>query len=98
MEGERGVWGSGGGGGGVVFFFQAEDGIRDIGVTGVQTCALPISPAPRNSASPATPCGGDVPVDVASTTPADGATGIALGETLSVTFNQPVQEDRKSVV
>src|SRR3712207_6414192 len=27
----------------VCFFFQAEDGIRDIGVTGVQTCALPIS-------------------------------------------------------
>src|SRR5947209_13444736 len=27
---------------GPVFFFQAEDGIRDIGVTGVQTCALPI--------------------------------------------------------
>src|SRR5215217_2264947 len=26
-----------------VFFFQAEDGIRDIGVTGVQTCALPIT-------------------------------------------------------
>src|SRR3712207_6943663 len=26
------------------FFFQAEDGIRDIGVTEVQTCALPISP------------------------------------------------------
>src|SRR3712207_8478529 len=26
-----------------LFFFQAEDGIRDIGVTGVQTCALPIS-------------------------------------------------------
>ena len=34
--------GGGGGGGGGVFFFQAEDGIRDIGVTGVQTCALPI--------------------------------------------------------
>src|SRR5256884_7126473 len=28
----------------VVFFFQAEDGIRDVAVTGVQTCALPISP------------------------------------------------------
>src|SRR5207248_6829735 len=27
------------------FFFQAEDGIRDRTVTGVQTCALPISPA-----------------------------------------------------
>src|SRR5205807_6173531 len=26
-----------------VFFFQAEDGIRDYKVTGVQTCALPIS-------------------------------------------------------
>src|SRR5687768_18278213 len=25
------------------FFFQAEDGIRDVAVTGVQTCALPIS-------------------------------------------------------
>src|SRR6266498_3310224 len=28
---------------GVGFFFQAEDGIRDADVTGVQTCALPIS-------------------------------------------------------
>src|SRR5688572_32098926 len=27
----------------VYFFFQAEDGIRDLTVTGVQTCALPIS-------------------------------------------------------
>src|SRR6266478_8258159 len=27
---------------GVFFFFQAEDGIRDLTVTGVQTCALPI--------------------------------------------------------
>src|SRR3712207_3518019 len=30
---------------GCSFCFQAEDGIRDIGVTGVQTCALPISTA-----------------------------------------------------
>src|SRR3989449_2771801 len=29
------------------FFFQAEDGIRDVAVTGVQTCALPIYPARR---------------------------------------------------
>src|SRR5256886_11739445 len=28
-----------------IFFFQAEDGIRDLTVTGVQTCALPISKA-----------------------------------------------------
>src|SRR5256886_4580761 len=29
------------------FFFQAEDGIRDLTVTGVQTCALPISHADK---------------------------------------------------
>src|SRR2546422_7870924 len=29
----------------ICFFFQAEDGIRDVAVTGVQTCALPISVA-----------------------------------------------------
>src|SRR5438445_3517385 len=34
------------------FFFQAEDGIRDIGVTGVQTCALPISRRCRPSRCP----------------------------------------------
>src|SRR2546426_12331595 len=33
----------------IFFFFQAEDGIRDYKVTGVQTCALPIC-APRGSA------------------------------------------------
>src|SRR2546422_5109391 len=32
------------------FFFQAEDGIRDVAVTGVQTCALPICDAPPDHA------------------------------------------------
>src|SRR5687767_15930031 len=36
------------------FFFQAEDGIRDKLVTGVQTCALPIS-APRSRRPAAVP-------------------------------------------
>src|SRR4030066_560881 len=31
------------------FFFQAEDGIRDSSVTGVQTCALPISVVRRSN-------------------------------------------------
>src|SRR2546430_5242462 len=31
------------------FFFQAEDGIRDLTVTGVQTCALPISSSSEDS-------------------------------------------------
>src|SRR2546425_3226634 len=34
------------------FFFQAEDGIRDKLVTGVQTCALPISPASKEAGEP----------------------------------------------
>src|SRR5260370_3694526 len=33
----------------VFFFFQAEDGIRDSSVTGVQTCALPISSRRRHT-------------------------------------------------
>src|SRR2546427_536638 len=35
-----------------IFFFQAEDGIRDLTVTGVQTCALPISGAGRTAPAP----------------------------------------------
>src|SRR5256886_3196029 len=36
-----------------IFFFQAEDGIRDLTVTGVQTCALPIFRALMLVAGPA---------------------------------------------
>src|SRR5207248_9778970 len=42
-----------------IFFFQAEDGIRDRTVTGVQTCALPISDRDswrRHSSSPSSSC------------------------------------------
>src|SRR6478735_366157 len=46
-----------------VFFFQAEDGILDYKVTGVQTCALPIfvesnvvTPSPMDSTTPAASC------------------------------------------
>src|SRR2546430_9596910 len=38
------------------FFFQAEDGIRDLTVTGVQTCALPICPGGPAPAPPGPPC------------------------------------------
>src|SRR5256885_11793654 len=37
------------------FFFQAEDGIRDYKVTGVQTCALPIFADPSGSVRSAMP-------------------------------------------
>src|SRR6266853_1184838 len=39
-------------GGSCVFFFQAEDGIRDLTVTGVQTCALPILPGTYQKPAP----------------------------------------------
>src|SRR5690625_842635 len=46
----------------VVFIFQAEDGIRDGHVTGVQTCALPISVVRGSAAAPGAPtsAGSDV--------------------------------------
>src|SRR5688500_19490414 len=42
------------------FFFQAEDGIRDYKVTGVQTCALPICSCRRSSASRSTTSRSDI--------------------------------------
>src|SRR2546430_16945364 len=39
----------------IFFFFQAEDGIRDLTVTGVQTCALPICADEISPASNAAP-------------------------------------------
>src|SRR5690606_21471821 len=43
-----------------VFFFQAEDGIRDFHVTGVQTCALPILDAEESAATAVATAGGSV--------------------------------------
>src|SRR6266498_3933972 len=42
------------------FFFQAEDGIRDADVTGVQTCALPISQCLDRQVGP---CAAEHPLD-----------------------------------
>src|SRR2546430_13324584 len=42
----------------ILFFFQAEDGIRDLTVTGVQTCALPILIWWMNAFDYAIPIGG----------------------------------------
>src|SRR5699024_11287040 len=48
--------------------FQAEDGIRDRNVTGVQTCALPISPFVRGAFAGA--ASGAIPTILVSTNPA----------------------------
>src|SRR5690625_1449941 len=56
------------------FFFQAEDGIRDGHVTGVQTCALPISRARRGCPEPRRPSRGG-PVAVRGRSPASARYG-----------------------
>src|SRR6266496_5752657 len=50
---------------GLFFFFQAEDGIRDLYVTGVQTCALPISSGAPSVAG-SRPDGSAMPTDAAN--------------------------------
>src|SRR5688572_31415074 len=76
------------------FFFQAEDGIRDLTVTGVQTCALPIFRGflQHAAAAAADPelgaqldvLGGDLPAEA----------GAAAGDEDALTLKQPL--DRKS--
>src|SRR3989449_6875681 len=77
-----------------VFFFQAEDGIRDVAVTGVQTCALPISPVGEAAPPPVTPgaAGRLVQVTLRSEAPLKGGRALlvlkkaqALGPVHSVT-------------
>src|SRR5437773_4349789 len=88
----------------IFFFFQAEDGIRDRDVTGVQTCALPISSVfPDSRVGAATAAPSDFP---------DGAEGMELTVEFTVLGrpfmglnggpnfkpNESVSLDRKSVV
>src|SRR5206468_8870676 len=73
------------------FFFQAEDGIRDLIVTGVQTCALPIChtgkgiTAVGNGTLTITATGGASSIDVSST--ALDLTGQILGAGTIATVN-----------
>src|SRR2546421_6567899 len=67
------------------FFFQAEDGIRDLIVTGVQTCALPISVVRIGAiiTHDKIAVGGN-PVRYFQLVRLGGAGGVLLDETLSV--------------
>src|SRR5205823_10894979 len=84
----------------VLFFFQAEDGIRDKLVTGVQTCALPISVSSMNPPRPNIPAPRTVPNEEPSNllppTPRLGNLPSRLGN-LPAT-GAPSLLDRKSVV
>src|SRR5256885_7717729 len=67
----------------VFFFFQAEDGIRDYKVTGVQTCALPIWPVQFSDPD----CAFDVRANVAGGGSVTWA-GINLCDVKSVTLQR----------
>src|SRR5687767_15364455 len=75
------------------FFFQAEDGIRDKLVTGVQTCALPICPQMKpgvthssstvhNPSSPCTAKSTRAPLTIPAATASPPILGVALTCTL----------------
>src|SRR5256886_7076493 len=83
------------------FFFQAEDGIRDLTVTGVQTCALPISIVSPGSAKPslsASLLAGNGGVDADSDGFADPGDTIAYTLSLANSSGAGATGDRKSVV
>src|SRR5256886_5528839 len=65
----------------IFFFFQAEDGIRDLTVTGVQTCALPISILENNIVQTAGSAGESIAFGTGVTMPAI----LILGFDLEVT-------------
>src|SRR3989440_5923542 len=85
---------------GTFFFFQAEDGIRDLIVTGVQTCALPISPAAYHVAGAAT--GTRRGASVAPRTPhgTNRRRSIASNQTgagIDITFTMPPRSEERRV-
>src|SRR5437763_11874464 len=75
----------------VFFFFQAEDGIRDTSVTGVQTCALPICQlfTPRH---PATRASLAAAVAAEQALPIDDMVASAVGAAAVEQFQYPVLE------
>src|SRR5262249_56572344 len=84
----------------VLFFFQAEDGIRDWSVTGVQTCALPISGAGHSGISAFLVEAETPGFDVARVEPKMGIKGSTTGELVFEEARVPAANllDRKSVV
>src|SRR3989440_8634428 len=84
------------------FFFQAEDGIRDLIVTGVQTCALPISAAGqqtlqrRSCGSPASTSTSWLILTTSTAIATPGRGPLITGQNRICVSE--VAEDRKSVV
>ena len=67
---------------------RAALGCTDTDQNGADVAAA--APAPRNTASPTNPCGGDTAPAVANTVPANGASGVAVDTNVTVTFSEAV--------
>src|SRR2546430_13576612 len=82
------------------FFFQAEDGIRDLTVTGVQTCALPISRPQRPSTAlqPAGPRSATAGAPRAPAAPRPSRPERSTPAPRPARGNRASHRDRKSVV
>src|SRR5256886_8845334 len=84
----------------LLFFFQAEDGIRDLTVTGVQTCALPISPGLRPGRSSAAVGPGRMALSgrMLMRYSREAATGAIDQVAPAARMRRPLASDRESVV
>src|SRR5256886_7151586 len=81
------------------FFFQAEDGIRDLTVTGVQTCALPIltttgTPTPSLTESGTLPSGVTFKDNGNGTATLSGTPAAGTAATYTLTFTARSEERR----
>src|SRR2546425_4227882 len=79
----------------IFFFFQAEDGIRDKLVTGVQTCALPISLAGlAQTFGSADGTGSDARFDHPYGVAVDGSGSVYVGDVGNSTIRKRSEERR----
>src|SRR2546430_9773938 len=84
----------------LIFFFQAEDGIRDLTVTGVQTCALPIlmtRPTAPSSSPPSAADPGRAAWSTATASPSSAPARTPTSSECTALPASAAHSDRKSV-